>query len=590
MKVLVIGGGGREHALIWKLSQSAKVDSIFCAPGNAGIKSLARCVDISAGDTEALLDFALKERIDLTVVGPEEPLTKGIVDLFQQHGLRIFGPDRQGAVLEGSKVFTKDFLKKYGIASARYETFSKRGAAKKFIRSIGAPCVVKADGLAAGKGVIIAATVEEAEQAVDLIMKEKAFGVAGNQVVIEEFLQGEEASFLAFTDGTTVLPLPSSQDHKAIFDGDKGPNTGGMGAYSPAPVMTEALTARVMNEVMLPAVRGMASEGRPYKGVLYAGLMIDGDRINVLEFNCRFGDPECQPLLMRLQSDLVDILTACIDGSLDQVRMEIDPRPAVCVVLASEGYPGKYETGRAISGLQAAAEVEGVAIFHAGTAMKGKQVVTSGGRVLGVTAVGNTIRDAIDRAYAAVREIQWPGCICRHDIGHRALSRLNETPQPVVGIVMGSDSDLPVMRAAADFLQSIGIGFEMRIASAHRTPEQACAYARTARERGLKLIIAGAGMAAHLAGVLSAHTTLPVIGVPLDASSLNGLDALLSTVQMPPGIPVATMGIGKAGAKNAAVLAARILALNERGLHERLEQHARDMADEVAAKNRALNG
>ncbi|MCL2791164.1 MAG: phosphoribosylamine--glycine ligase [Desulfobulbus sp.] len=590
MKVLVIGGGGREHALVWKLKQSDKVDSIVCAPGNAGIKSLAQCVDISAGNIDALLDFALKERIDLTVVGPEEPLTKGIVDLFQQHGLRVFGPDQQGAILEGSKVFTKDFLKKYGIASARYETFFKRGAAKKFIRSIGVPCVIKADGLAAGKGVIIATTLEEAEQAVDLIMKEKAFGAAGNQVVIEEFLQGEEASFLAFTDGTTVLPLPSSQDHKAIFDGDKGPNTGGMGAYSPAPVMTEALTARVMAEVMLPAVRGMAAEGRPYKGVLYAGLMIDGDRINVLEFNCRFGDPECQPLLMRLQSDLVDIFTACIDGTLDQVRMEIDPRPAVCVVLASEGYPGKYEAGKVISGLQAAAQVEGVEIFHAGTAMKGKQIITSGGRVLGVTAVGDTIRDAIDRAYAAVREIQWPGCAYRRDIGHRALSRPNQTRQPVVGIVMGSDSDLPVMRAAADFLQSVGIDFEMSITSAHRTPEQACTYARTARERGLKLIIAGAGMAAHLAGVLAAHTTLPVIGVPLDASSLNGLDALLSTVQMPPGIPVATMGIGKAGAKNAAVLAVRILALTEDGLQEQLERYARTMADEVAAKNKALHG
>lgn len=590
MKVLVIGGGGREHALVWKLKQSGRVDAIFCAPGNAGIRVLARCVDIAAGDIDALLAFALKERIDLTVVGPEEPLTKGIVDLFRQNGLRVFGPDEKGAILEGSKVFTKDFLKKYNIPSARYETFAKRGAAKKFIRSIGVPCVVKADGLAAGKGVIIAQTFEEAEQAVDLIMKEKAFGAAGNQVVIEEFLKGEEASFLAFTDGTTVLPLPSSQDHKAIFDGDKGPNTGGMGAYSPAPVVTEALTRRVMDEVMLPTVRGMAAEGRPYKGVLYAGLMIDGDRINVLEFNCRFGDPECQPLLMRLKSDLVDILEACIDGTLDQVRMEIDPRPTVCVVLASEGYPGTYETGRAITGLEAAAQVEGVEVFHAGTAMKGRRIVTSGGRVLGVTAVGETIREAIDRAYAAVGKIQWQGCSYRCDIGHRALARLTRSRQPVVGIVMGSDSDLPVMQAAADFLQSIGIDFEMRITSAHRTPEQACDYARTARQRGLKLIIAGAGMAAHLAGVMAAHTTLPVIGVPLDASALNGLDALLSTVQMPPGIPVATMGIGKAGAKNAAVLAARILALGDSDLKEKLDRHARTMADEVTAKNKALNG
>ncbi len=292
MKILVIGGGGREHALVWKLKQSDKVGTVFCAPGNAGIKDMAQCVDIPVGNINALLDFALKEQIDLTIVGPEDPLTKGIVDLFRKQGLRIFGPDSKGAILEGSKVFTKDFLKKYQIQSARYDSFTKRSAAKKFIKSIGVPCVVKADGLAAGKGVIIAQTIAEAEQAVDLIMKDKAFGAAGKQVVIEEFLQGEEASFIAFTDGKTVLPLPSSQDHKAIFDGDKGPNTGGMGAYSPAPVMTEALTKRVMDEVMLPTIRGMAAEGRPYKGMLYAGLMIEGDRINVLEFNCRFGDPE----------------------------------------------------------------------------------------------------------------------------------------------------------------------------------------------------------------------------------------------------------------------------------------------------------
>lgn len=588
MKILVIGGGGREHALVWKLKQSPKVGTIFCAPGNAGMQNIAQCVDIAANDVSALLEFALKERIDLTVVGPEEPLTKGIVDLFLKNGLRIFGPDSKGAILEGSKVFTKDFLKKQRIPSARYESFTKRGAAKKFIRTLGAPCVVKADGLAAGKGVIIAQTIEEAERAVDLIMKDKAFGMAGAQVVVEEFLSGEEASFIAFTDGKTVLPLPSSQDHKAIFDGDKGPNTGGMGAYSPAPVMTEALTKRVMEEIMLPTVRGMAAEGRPYKGMLYAGLMIDGDRINVLEFNCRFGDPECQPLLMRLQSDLVDILDACVDGTLDRVAMQIDPRPAVCVVMASEGYPGAYVKGKAITGLQAAAKVEGVEVFHAGTAMKGRQTVTNGGRVLGVTAVGETIQMALDRAYSAVKKIQWQGCYYRHDIGHRALARLTSDKKPVVGIVMGSDSDLPVMRAAADFLDQAGVRYEITIASAHRTPEQACAYARTARDRGLKLIIAGAGMAAHLAGVLAAHTTLPVIGVPLDASSLNGLDALLSTVQMPPGIPVATMGIGKAGAKNAAVLAVRILAIEDATLQEKLDHHVLEMAAQVAEKNRAL--
>lgn len=590
MKVLVIGSGGREHALVWKLHQSKKVTSIYCAPGNAGIRKLATCVDCASGDIDGLLAFAQKEKIDLTFVGPEDPLTSGIVDLFEEQGLRIFGPSARGAILEGSKVFTKDFLKKYNIPSAAYKVFTKAGPAKKYIDKIGAPCVVKADGLAAGKGVIVAQTKAEAKKAVDLIVKDKAFGEAGNQVVVEEFLQGEEASFIAFTDGTTVLPLPSSQDHKAVFDGDKGPNTGGMGAYSPAPVMTDAMVMRVMNEVMIPTVRGMEAEGRPYKGMLYAGMMIDGDRINVLEFNCRFGDPECQPLLMRMKTDLVDVVEAVLEGTLEQIQLEIDPRPTVCVVMASEGYPGKYITGKAITGLVAASKMEGVVVFHAGTAIHNRRTVTAGGRVLGVTAIGQTINAAIDRAYKAIETIHWNGCFFRHDIGYRALNRTIPNQGPLVGIVMGSDSDLPIMQAAADFLYSIGIPYEMRISSAHRTPEQTVEYARTAQERGLKVIIAGAGMAAHLAGVIAAHTTLPVIGVPLDASSLNGLDALLSTVQMPPGIPVATMGIGKAGAKNGAVLAAKILGLSDVHVASALEQYSRDMMVQVEEKNKKLAG
>jgi len=589
MKVLVIGSGGREHALVWKLHQSKKVKKIFCAPGNAGIKKLATCVDCAANDIDGLLSFAEKENIDLTIVGPEDPLTLGIVDTFQEKGLRIFGPTARGAILEGSKVFTKDFLKKYDIPSAAYKTFTKAGPAKKFIDKLGAPCVVKADGLAAGKGVIVAQTKSEAKKAVDLIIKEKAFGEAGSRVIVEEFLRGEEASFIAFTDGTTVLPLPSSQDHKAVFEGDRGPNTGGMGAYSPAPVMTDAMSMRVMNEVMLPTIRGMEAEGRPYKGMLYAGMMIDGDRINVLEFNCRFGDPECQPLLLKMESDLVDIIDGVIDSTLDQVELKIDPRPTVCVVMASEGYPGKYVTGKPITGLVNASKMKDVVVFHAGTTIKNRRTVTNGGRVLGVTAVGTDLQAALDRAYKAVDAIRWNGCFFRRDIGHRALKRSEKKSGPRVGIVMGSDSDLPAMSAAADFLKSVGIEYELRISSAHRTPEQAAEYAQTAADRGLDVIIAGAGMAAHLAGVLAAHTNLPVIGVPLDASSLNGLDALLSTVQMPPGIPVATMGIGKAGAKNAAVLAARILAINDSELTAALEQYSRDMAEQVAEKNKALS-
>jgi phosphoribosylamine--glycine ligase len=590
MKILVVGSGGREHALVWKIKQSKKAEKIYCAPGNAGISRIAECVDISVTDIKKLLKFAKKEKIDLTVVGPESSLVAGIVDLFEKNGLRIFGPSMKAAELEGSKVFSKEFLEKYNIPTASFRVFKDSEKAKKYIDSHGAPIVVKADGLAAGKGVIVATTVEEAKKAVDLIMADKAFGSAGDKIIIESCLTGEEASFIAFTDGKTVLPLPTSQDHKAIFEKDQGPNTGGMGAYSPAPVVTDEIADFVMNRVMLPTIKGLEAEGRPYKGMLYAGLMIDGNTINVLEFNCRFGDPEAQPLLMRLKSDIIDIFEAAIDGKLDRVEMKIDPRPTVCVVMASGGYPGPYENGKVIAGLTKASEYQGVEIFHAGTLRKHGRIVTNGGRVLGVTAVGNTLKDAITRAYSAVDEIKWTNCYCRRDIGDKALNRHpSRAQEPVVGIVMGSDSDFPVMKAAADFLKSMDICCEITVASAHRTPEKAVEYAKNAQQKGLKVIIAGAGMAAHLAGVLASHTDLPVIGVPLDASSLGGFDALLSTVQMPPGIPVATMGIGKAGAWNAGVLALKILALAHPELGKKLVKLRQDMITEVEEKARKIN-
>lgn len=589
MKVLVVGSGGREHALVWKIHQSSRVKKIYCAPGNAGIKCMAECVDLSVTDVDALVSFAKEEKIDLTVVGPELSLTAGIVDAFEHEGLRIFGPTQDAAILEGSKVYTKEFLEKYKIPTAAFKVFKDRKKAKKYIEKKGAPLVVKADGLAAGKGVIVAATVKEAKQAVDLIMRDKAFGDAGNKLIVEECLQGEEASFIAFTDGKTILPLPTSQDHKAAFDGDKGPNTGGMGAYSPAPVVTEEITDFVMEKVMLPTIKGMEAEGRPYKGMLYAGLMIEDSKVNVLEFNCRFGDPEAQPLLMRLKSDVVDIFDAAIDERLDQIEMKIDPRPTVCVVMASGGYPGSYEKGKMIRGLKKASDIPGVVVFHAGTQIRNGRVASAGGRVLGVTAVGKDLKKAIANAYKAVALVSWTGSFFRTDIGAKALSKRQEIDaKPVVGIVMGSDSDLPVMRAAADFLKSMNIPYEMTVASAHRTPERAAKFASTAQKRGMKLIIAGAGMAAHLAGVLAAHTDLPVIGVPLDASPLNGMDALLATVQMPPGIPVATMGIGKPGAKNAAVLAARILALGDKKLAQKVAEFKISMAKEVEEKAKKI--
>jgi phosphoribosylamine--glycine ligase len=587
MKVLVIGGGGREHAYVWKIAQSPLVKKIFCAPGNAGIAALATCVPIGAEDVEALLAFARQQKIDLTVVGPEGPLSLGIVDAFEAAGLKIFGARRNAAELEGSKSFAKYVMEKYGVPTAKGQTFTSVAKARDYVRRQGAPIVVKADGLAAGKGVIVCGSAKEALSALERIMVRKEFGSAGDKVVVEECLTGEEASFIAFADGRTVLPLPTSQDHKRVFDEDEGPNTGGMGAYSPAPIVDRHLHRRVMNEVMLPIVKGMAAEGRPYKGFLYAGLMIDGDRIGVLEFNARLGDPEAQPLLMRLQSDIVPIMLAIIEGKLDQCRLAIDPRAAVCVVMASGGYPGAYAKGQPIAGLEAARRMRDVVVFHAGTALKDGAVVANGGRVLGVTALGDTVAQAIDRAYKAVGRITWEKVHFRRDIGQKALRRLEQPPR--VGIVMGSDSDLGVMEGAAAVLTKFRVPFEVTVASAHRSPERAAQWARSARERGVQVIIAGAGHAAHLAGAMAAQSTLPVIGVPIDSSALQGLDALLSTVQMPPGIPVATMAVGKPGARNAGLLAVQILALGDPRLAQALEADRRTMAAEVERKAARLN-
>ncbi len=582
MKVLVVGGGGREHALIWKIAQSPRVRKIYCAPGNAGIAGLAECVPIDSGDLEQLASFARQQNIDLTVVGPEGPLSKGIVDRFEEEGLRIFGARQNAAEIESSKTFAKHVMTKYGVPTAEGETFTSYKAAEAYIKKTGVPIVVKADGLAAGKGVIVCSTEAQALSALKQILVDKAFGQAGSKVVVEECLVGEEASFLAFTDGKTVLPLPSSQDHKPIFDDDKGPNTGGMGAYSPAPVVDQYLHDRIMNEIMLPTVRGMAAEGRPYKGVLYAGLMINRDQIKVLEFNGRFGDPEAQPLLMRLKNDIVPIMEAIIEERLDQCRLEIDNRATVCVVMASGGYPGNYKKGLPISGLDKVRRMKDVVVFHAGTGLKDRQVVANGGRVLGVTALGDTVADAIAKAYKAVEKISWKGVQYRKDIGRKALKRFQVKPR--VSIVMGSDSDLPVMEGAVGMMKKFGIPFEISVASAHRTPEKAARLAASARRRGIKVIIAGAGHAAHLAGALAAQTTVPVIGVPIDSSCLQGLDALLSTVQMPPGIPVATVSIGRSGASNAGILAAQIIGVEDVRVAGLLEDYKKEMTARVERK------
>ena len=426
MKVLVVGGGGREHALVWKIAQSPKVRKIYCAPGNAGTAELAENVNLPVDQVQALAKFADKEGIGLTVVGPEAPLVAGIVELFEARSLPIFGPSQRAAELEGSKVFAKQVMHKHNIPTASYDVFETIDAAQEHMKTLEGPVVVKADGLAAGKGVFVCQNREEALEALDKIMRERVFGDAGNRLLVEQCLVGEEVSILALTDGEAIVPLPTSQDHKAVFDNDEGPNTGGMGAYSPAPVVTDEQHTKIEEKVLIPIVHGMNREGRPYKGVVYAGLMMTDDGPKVLEFNVRFGDPEMQPILLRLQSDLVPVLQCVAQGNLKNAPdMEWDPRPSLCVVMASGGYPGKYEKGKVITGLDAAAQVDDAMVFHAGTAMRGGQVVTSGGRVLGVTAKGDIIQDAKARAYEACARIHFDGAQYRTDISDKAARHLS---------------------------------------------------------------------------------------------------------------------------------------------------------------------
>lgn len=421
MKVLVVGGGGREHALCWKISKSPLVTSLFCAPGNVGISKHASCVDIKVADIESLVRFAKAEEIDLTVVGPEMPLSLGIVDRFQEENLNIFGPNQAAAEIESSKAYSKNLMKKYNIPTAFFSTFTDYNEAVNWVKEVKPPLVIKADGLAAGKGVIICHTEEEAIGILDDIMNSKIFGDSGNCVVVEEFLEGEEVSFIAFTDGENVIPLESSQDHKPLLDEDKGPNTGGMGAYSPAPIVTPELHERIMNEVMIPTVKAMKEEGREYKGILYAGLMINGSDIKVLEYNCRFGDPEAQPLLIRMRSDIVPLMSTISSGGVAKEEIQWYDDASVCVVMASKGYPGDYKKGFPIHHIDDLNSMDGVLVFHSGTARDGGNIVANGGRVLGVTALGKTIPEAINAVYKAVSHIDNDALYYRTDIGKKAL-------------------------------------------------------------------------------------------------------------------------------------------------------------------------
>ena len=429
MRILVIGSGGREHALVWKIAQSKLVDKIFCAPGNAGIAKLAECIDIKAEDIPRLLDFARREKIDLTVVGPEVPLSLGIVDEFLKYNLKIFGPNKAASRMEASKIFSKELMAKYNVPTADFKVFDDLTETKKYINKIGSPCVIKADGLAAGKGVVVAKNVEEAIAAAESMLKDKVFGEAGKRIIVEECLQGEEASILVFTDSKSVLPLASAQDHKRVFDHDQGKNTGGMGAYSPAPVVTKELFNEILEKVIYRTIDGLAKEGIEYKGVLYAGIMITKDGPKTLEFNVRFGDPETEAILPRLKSDLVEVMLAVLEGKLSRFgSLDWDSRACVCVVCASGGYPGNYEKDKLITGLEGLEKMRDINVFHAGTKARiindvGQrrevEYLTNGGRVLGVTGLGKTIKEAIDNTYQAVGKINFEGMHYRRDIGRK---------------------------------------------------------------------------------------------------------------------------------------------------------------------------
>lgn len=421
MNILLLGSGAREHALAYKIKQSRLTKKIFCAPGNAGINQLAQCVALELSNFRQLIEFAKQEQIDLTIVGPEAPLAAGIVDEFLKQGLKIFGPTKAAARLESSKVFAKEIMAKYNVPTADFKIFDNLDSARSFVKEIGAPCVIKADGLAQGKGVIVAKTIDEANQALDLIITKRAFGEAGNRVIVEECLEGEEASILVLTDGKNLLPLASSQDHKRIFDGDLGPNTGGMGAYSPAPAVSEKLLAEILKTIIQPTIDGLSKEGIVYRGVLYAGIMLTDKGPKTLEFNVRFGDPETEAILPRLDCDLLEVMSALAQGDILKLKLKWKKEACVCVVCASQGYPGKYDKGKEIFGLDEAAKLENIVVFHAGTRREGSKILTNGGRVLGVTGLGSTIKEAIDKTYNAVEKIHFDGMQYRRDIGRRAI-------------------------------------------------------------------------------------------------------------------------------------------------------------------------
>ncbi len=589
MKVLVIGRGGREHAIAWKMTQSPQVKQVFVAPGNDGMRPEIKTVPLETH--EAILSFIQKENIDLTFVGQEVYLVDGLVDQIEAIGYKVFGPTAAAAALEGSKAFSKDFMQRYQIPTAGFEIFIDEEKTCAYLETLNAPYVIKANGLAAGKGVVICEEIKEAQNTVRQMLSGQAFGESGTTVVIEEFMAGEEASYFVFTDGKDFVTFPSCQDHKTIGELDTGRNTGGMGAYSPAPVVTPEIEEKIIQEIVKPTIAGMAKDGKPYKGVLYIGLMIDEKKVKVIEYNCRFGDPECQSLMLRLKSDLYPLALAVVEGTLAQETPEWHEAASVCVMLASEGYPEKYEKGKIISGMetffpkQSSHTSQSWQIFHSGTILDGTAFRTNGGRVLGITALEETLEKALSQAYQMIARIYWDGMVYRKDIGAKGLMHFRDNrPEKSVGIVIGSKSDLEIARKATAILDRFEVGYRFCISSAHRSPERTRAFIDQSEKMGVEVFIAMAGMAAHLPGVVAAETTKPVIGVPI-VSTLNGMDSLLAIVQMPPGIPVATVATN--GAANAAILSIQILSLRYTDLRAKLMLYKIEMEQQVTLSHKA---
>lgn len=578
MKFAVIGNGGREHTLVWKLSQSPGVKKIYAFTQNPGMAALAEIAPVDSSNFEALAGFLKKHQVDYTVIGPEGPLSEGLTDFLESRGLKVFGPSKAAAQMEASKAFAKEVMRQAGVPTADYREFTRVEPALAYLKNKNQyPAVIKADGLCAGKGVVIATHFEEGREFIESVLKDGIFGQSGARIIIEEFLEGEEISVFALTDGKTVKYLSTAQDHKRIFEGDQGPNTGGMGTYAPASLATPDLMEQVHETLILPTLEALKERGIVYKGVLYAGLILTNQGPKVLEYNCRFGDPETQVILPLLETDFAEVVQAVAEGTLDSLEISLSPKKAVCVVAASGGYPGNYAKGKVIHGIE---KVHGT-VFHAGTRMEKGQCVTDGGRVLNVVCLANSIAEARDKALREMEKISFEGMQYRKDIAAKELNR------PLVSVMMGSDSDLPVLKEALKVFEELGIPFKVHTLSAHRTPDQVIELARGWKIKGIKVAIAAAGMAAHLPGVISGCTDIPVIGIPLEAT-FNGLDALYSIVQMPGGVPVATVSTGKAGAKNAAILALRILALSDDQIRRKLKAYREQQATAVLEKNRLL--